>query len=1139
MRLRLLLLFAAGIAIMPANMLCQESLAFGYGGKSYVKNENGYCSGKFNSPDGTEWQSPERLSLNKEKPRSDYFSFGTADEALEVLPDNNRYYKNLNGNWKFNWVNHPDKRPYQFYSLDFDSSGWDDIPVPSNWNIEGIGKDGSLKYGKPIYVNQKVIFKHTVAKDDWRGGVMRTPPDNWTTYTDRNEVGSYIRNFTLPSDWEGRQTFIQFDGVDSFFYLWINGQYIGFSKNSRNAARFNITEYVKPGENKIAVEVYRNSDGSFLEAQDMFRLPGIFRDVAVFSVPDVSISDFKVIPDLTNNYKDGILTVQSEVRNLGKKNIKQYSIVYSLYSTPLYSDEVEGCVIKNVSSSLLDVKRGETVEATTVLTLDNPKLWSAESPNRYILVAELKDKKGRVQEAVSTFVGFRKIELKHVSSDDDEFGIEGKYYLFNGKPIKFKGVNRHESDPDRGHALTREKMLRDVMLMKRANINHVRNSHYPPSPYWYYLCDKYGLYLEDEANIESHEYYYGKASLSHPVEWRDAHVARVMEMVRSNVNHPSIAIWSLGNEAGPGDNFKYAYEALKGYDTSRPVQYERNNDIVDIGSNQYPSVKWVRKTAKGESDVKYPFHISEYAHSMGNSLGNLVDYWEAIESTSHIMGGAIWDWVDQSLYNYTEDGRKYLAYGGDFGDFPNDGQFVMNGIMFGDLTPKPQYFEVKKVYQNVGVSPVDLEKGKIEIFNKNYFTTLDSYKLEWSLIENGDEIKAGDITSQLNSIGARERKIVEIPYNYSQLDPAKEYFLNIRFLPLRNLPWTSDNEVMMSEQLKVKNPEIMDSLSSSGMKFKGDISENNEFITVKTKDIFIRFDLKSGTIDNYTINGDTIISQGCGPRLDSFRAFTNNDNWFYKTMFEKGLHNLKHKVISYSKTEDGLGNPVISFEIESQAPNAAIINGGTSSGHSSIKEKTDSVFGPDDFKFITRQDWIIGKDGEVTLNAEVASNDSSVVLPRMGYLIELPDKLSRLEYYGRGPEENYPDRKTGAFIGKYYNSVENEFVNYPKPQNMANHEETRWLSLSKRKTDESVTEKFKGIKVSSDIPFSFTALPYSEMALVMAPHPYQLENDRKIYLHIDCCVTGLGGNSCGQGGPLDKDVVKAGQHKLSFTIKPF
>ena len=764
----------------------------------------GFTYATLNAPTGAEWESPENLALNKEQPHAYFFPFQDLESARKVLPENSKFWQSLNGDWKFHWAPDPDSRPADFYQTNYDVTSWDVIPVPSSWNIYGIQKDGSLKYGTPIYVNQPVIFQHSVKVDDWRGGVMRTPPANWTTYKHRNEVGSFRRDFEIPQDWDGREVFISFDGVDSFFYLWINGKYVGFSKNSRNTANFNITPYLQKGKNIVAAEVYRSSDGSFLEAQDMFRLPGIFRTVALYSVPKVHFRDLVAIPDLDATYTDGSLTINADIRNLDKKAAKDYKVYYSLYANKLYSDE--NTLVDGVSSPVIEkIVPNEIGKVQTVFQVKAPNKWSAEFPYRYTLVAELKDKKNRTIETVSTIVGFRKVEIKDTPASEDEFGLAGRYYYVNGKTVKLKGVNRHESNPAVGHAITREMMEKEIMLMKRANINHVRNSHYPDDPYWYFLCNKYGIYLEDEANIESHEYYYGAASLSHPVEWKNAHVARVMEMVHANVNNPSIVIWSLGNEAGPGKNFVAAYDALKKFDTSRPVQYERNNDIVDMGSNQYPSIGWVRGAVQGKYDIKYPFHISEYAHSMGNACGNLIDYWEAMESTNFFCGGAIWDWVDQSMYNYDpKTGTRYLAYGGDFGDTPNDGQFVMNGIVFGDLEPKPQYYEVRKVYQNIGVKAVDVEKGVFEIFNKYYFKNLaDDYYLMWSVYEDGKAIQA-TLKKDIN-LAPRQRMQISLPYNRAAFKKDAEYFVKVQFILKDKMPWADKDFVMAEEQVLVSS----------------------------------------------------------------------------------------------------------------------------------------------------------------------------------------------------------------------------------------------------------------------------------------------------------------------------------------------
>ena len=679
----------------------------------------GYAYGEAKAPSGTEWQSPMQLGYNKLPAHANFFSFGSTEQARKILPENSTFYQSLDGPWRFHFSKNPDERPKNFYENGFNDQSWDVVNVPISWNIAGVQKDGTLKYGVPIYVNQWVIFKYNIEPSDWKKGVMREPPKSYTTYTYRNEIGSFRRSFDLPGDWNGRQIILNFDGVDSFFYLWVNGHYVGFSKNSRDAARFDITKYVNKGRNEVAVEVYRSSDGSFLEAQDMFRLPGIFRNVYVTSTPKVHIADVKAIP--AYDAGKGTLDITATLENLSTINARNLKIRWTLYRNKLYSDDNQIAATFETNGNGASIADGRQTDLHTTFTLDNAAPWTAEQPNVYVLVGELMQGK-KVVETVSLQTGFRTVEIKDTPASEDEFGLAGRYFYINGKALKLKGVNRHDTNPATGHVISRSQMENEIMAMKRANINHVRTSHYPNDPYFYYLCNKYGIYLESEANLESHEYFYGDASLSHVPEFRPAHVDRVLTMAHELVNDPCIVIWSLGNEAGPGHNFVAAYDSLKGFDTSRPVQYERNNDIVDMGSNQYPSIAWTRDAVKGKMDIKYPFHISEYAHSMGNAVGNLVDYWNAIESTNYFMGGAIWDWIDQSMWNYTKDGTRYAAYGGDFGDTPNDGQFVMNGIIFGDMEPKPQYYEVKKVYQYVGVKWADAATGTIDIFNKNYYT---------------------------------------------------------------------------------------------------------------------------------------------------------------------------------------------------------------------------------------------------------------------------------------------------------------------------------------------------------------------------------------------------------------------------------
>ena len=1084
------------------------------------------------APDGKEWESPERLSLNKEQPKAYFFSFQNMDAARKVLPENSSYWKSLNGEWKFHFAKTPDARPKNFFRLDYDVSSWDNLAVPSSWNIQGIQKDGSLKYGVPIYVNQPVIFQHKVAVDDWRGGVMRQPPKTWTTYEYRNEVGSFVREFDVPQSWNGRNIFLSFDGVDNFFYLWVNGKYVGFSKNSRNAATFNISQFLRPGKNKLAVEVYRNSDASYLEAQDMFRLPGIFRTVAIYSTPKLHVRDLVVIPDLDSDYRNGSLNITSTIRNLSGKTAKGNKIIYSLYENKLYSDENTKVSEAVATTTVPTVYNGKEIQSVTTLKVTNPKKWSAEFPHRYTLVAELKDAQNRTIETISTYTGFRKVELKDTKAEDDEFGLAGRYYYLNGKTVKLKGVNRHETNPAVGHAITREQMKEEVMIMKRGNINHVRNAHYPDDPYWYYLCDKYGLYLEDEANIESHQYYYGEASLSHPPEWEAAHVARVMEMAHATVNNPSIVIWSLGNEAGPGKNFVTAYNALKKFDDSRPVQYERNNSIVDIGSNQYPSIAWMRGAVTGKYNIKYPFHVSEYAHSMGNACGNLADYWEAIESTNFFMGGAIWDWIDQAMYNYTEDGKRYLAYGGDFGDTPNDGQFVMNGLIFADMEPKPQYYEVKKVYQYMGAAAVDVKKGLFEIFNKYYFKDLSDYEIKWFLYENGKSIKEGIVNTP--TLKARDTATIQLSYNFAELKDQSEYFVKIQFLTKFTSAWAPAGFVEAEEQIPVKeavNVPYLKTVAKAATKPQTSSFDNNSsFVTITGEKFAVQFDLSKGTIHSLTYGNEKVIEDGNGPELYALRAFVNNDNWVYEKWYEHGLHNLQHKPLNFHFDPHQDGTITLAFTVESQAPNAAKIHGGWSSGKNRVEELTDKKFGADDFKFTTNQIWTIYPDGSIELQSSIVSNNTALVLPRLGYQLKIPEKYSNFTYYGRGPIDNYADRKSGQFVELHTSKVADQFVNFPKPQNMGNHEDVRWAAL----TDNAGN----GAIFISNGTMSASALQYNSLDMTLSSHIHKLPEAGDTYLNLDIGVTGLGGNSCGQGAPLEQDRVNAGPHTIGFIIRP-
>lgn len=1059
---------------------------------------NFFAFGQATEPDGNEWKDPQRYSLNKEMPRNWFFSFADVESALKVLPENSAYWQSLDGTWKFNWVMTPEERPVDFYRNDYDVSGWDDITVPSNWQIVGLQKDGSQKYGTPIYVNVRYPFFYKVKVGDWKEGFMRTPPEDWTMFKARNEVGSYKRTFTVPSEWAGMDVFIDFDGVDSFFYLWVNGKYVGFSKNSRNAARFNISEYLMPGENQVAVEVYRNSDGSYFEAQDMFRLSGIFRTVALEAKPRTHVRDIRITPGFADAAKEeGILNVESDIVKENDR-MKNLSIDWHLYKNRLYSDETE--YVASFTGQGADAR----------LVCGKVEKWSAEAPHRYTLVGELKAKNGKVLDVFSTIVGFRDVEIRDTEASEDEFGIAGRYFYVNGKPVKLRGVNRHETAPELGHAIGRDVMEKDLMMMKMANINHVRNSHYPDDPYWYWLCDKYGIYLMDEANIESHPYYYNKESLSHVPEFRDVHIARMMEMMQSNYNHPSIVIWSMGNEAGPGVNFAYTYVKAKEFDPMRPVQYERNNDVSDIGCRQYPEVEWVRKVATGRAQVKYPYHINEFAHSMGNALGDFADYWEIMDSNNHFIGGAIWDWVDQSLYNYEKDGTEYLAYGGDFGDYPNDGQFVMNGIIFGDRSPKPQFWEVQKVYQPVYTKY--LGDGRIEVFNRNYFEPVDAVLTYATIYKDAKP----DTRSLEISVAPRTKKVYEL--EIGPLPEGIQSYLLVDYVSKEALPWSGGHRASISfDHLLIQD----------GRPYKDPAA-------CAVSDFKVEFDDATGTISRLSYDGTDVIVPGEGPVLNPFRAFVNNDGWLFKKWFAEGLDRLEHHAVASSRTDNADGSYSMKYTVESYARNGSRILTQSNHGYHVIEDCPEMR---DVVKFTTVQTWTVYPDGRIVFNAYITSTKPELIPGRLGFLFKIPASLGSFEYYGRGPWENYCDRKTASFVACFGGDISANCTNYTKPQDMGNHEDVAWVKLSDGKNCGIMVRALSNsIK---DAPLmSMSVLPYSAMDLVMAAHPHQLpEKGDFTYLTVDAAVLGLGGESCGPA-PQEKNLIYAKPTSFSFEIVP-
>lgn len=1093
--------------------------------------------GRQSAPLGCEWEQEQNLSLNKEPTRAWAMSFDTLKGALVGLPEHSKWWQSLNSKtaWSFHWSPEPAKRPVDFYKPDYDISGWGKIVVPCSWQAMGASENGG--FGTALYCNQPYIFtarSPSIIAKTWPK-VLNNPnvPDNYTVKSQPNAIGSYRRDFEIPADWDGRQLYVQFDGVDSFFYLWVNGQYVGFSKDSRTESAFDITEYAKAGKNMIAVEVYRNSDGSYLEAQDMFRLSGIFRTVSVYALPKVHIRDFFAITEPTQAGKytgDWTVTIDTELANKLPYGTKVAPVTLSATVYDAKGQVVQPITPKDspydgISTKAVNLFGQRKYTTGLKMTYVKPALWSAECPNLYTLVLELKDAQGAVIEYVSTQLGFRQVEIK-----------DARFFL-NGQKIKVKGVNRHETSPMNGHTLTRAEMEHEVRLMKEANINHVRCSHYPADPYFYYLCNLYGIYLQDEANIESHGLYYGKESTSHPVEWLDAHVDRIMSMVERGKNHPSIIMWSLGNEAGPGRNFLIAERTIKARDRSRATHYERNNRLVDLGSNQYPSVGWVEWKAS-HAEATQPFYISEYAHNMMNALGNFIDYQNAIESSDVIMGGAIWDWVDQAIWKKNDKGQMILAYGGDFNDQPNDGQFVCNGTILADRTPEPGYFEVKHVYQNIKTT---LDGDTLSIRNKNYFRCLDAYAGTWELLEDGVIIKQGNIA--LPKIAPMSTGTVTIDaLKKIAFKPGSIYSVITRYALRQDEGLLKAGYILADDQMTITNPTPnKPTFVATGSLTKDD--SDPVVLTFTGKDFIATFDKAQGTLVKYVLNGKTIIDAPIA--VDAFRCPSSNEVGTSQQWLNQGLRTIQTNALPGSFTEvapshaynetTGAAAPYISrFNTTTMAKGTTIErmnNFGGGGGPTTIEPNKRA---PNDRNthFKVNAQWTVYGDGTITYQSVILPAGARIELPRLGYNLKLNKDLTQVNYLGRGPFENYPDRKAGSFVARYSTTVQDMVVNYARPNDMGNREETRWVSLTDKAGDGVV---FAAI---GDEHFAFSALPYTATQLIETKHPGEWPESKNTVLTLLAVNRGLGGASCGPG-PLNRDIPRSDKpYMLSFAIRP-
>jgi beta-galactosidase len=1032
-----------------------------------------------------DWENEEVIGINKEPARATGLSFASVDEAIQAydlkVPTDafkkwtaSPFYQSLNGQWKFHWVKQPSERPVDFFKTDYDASAWETIEVPSNWEMKG--------YGTPIYTN--ITYPHLRQPPKIIGNVR----SDYTAATEPNPVGSYRTTFIVPATWNGRETFIHFDGVESAFYLWINGEKVGYSQGSRTPSEFNVTGFLKPGENSLAVEVYRWSDGSYLEDQDFWRLSGIYRDVYLFSTPKTHIQDLFVLSDLDDTYQDAEVSVTVSLRNL-KDSVSRQRIRATLV-------DAQGTKTALGRSAVTRVQPGQPTSIAIKAQVKSPLKWTAETPNLYTVVVELLNARGRVQEVRACRFGFRKIELK-----DQQFFV-------NGVSVLLKGVNRHENDPDRGHAVEINSMIRDLELMKQHNINTVRTCHYPDHPIWYDLCDLYGIFVIDEANVESHGMGYGRETLAAVPSWETAHVDRNVRMVQRDKNHPCVVIWSLGNEAGGGPNFVAAAKAIRDLDTSRPIHYERMNSVADIDSTMYPSVNGL--IGQGQSTSPKPFIMCEYAHAMGNAVGNLQEYWDAIETYPRLIGGCIWDWVDQGLRTYTgkllPDGSKewFFAYGGDFGDRPNDNNFCMNGVVPPDRAITAKLLEVSKVYQYVGfaLDEVTSETVTVTLTNKYFFTDLKGYVLQWRLIEDGQVLKQGQ--RMLETLAPGKSTHLSLPVTAPELAAGAEYFLNLTLTQSVDTLYAKAGHAVASEQMVMPYevpgaPQVdLRPLARLNEITQPVLDDTDQSITITGNHFSVMFNRDTGRMSSLMYNGIQVLKDGEGPQLNLYRAPVDNDNWLRSDIRRNGLADLASTVksVQVKRVLPGILQVRADLEYSGSADSRAL--------HSS----TYTIFA----------------DGVIQVTNEVRPAGLGS-LPKLGVTFALQNQFDTLTWLGRGPHESYVDRKRSADVGLYTGTVSDQQETYVRPQDNGNKTEVRWAALTDGRGN--------GLMMVTDGTFSIIAHHNTAQDIDQARHPNELVPRDAVYVCLDAGHSGLGGNSCGPA-PLPQYILRA-QDVMQFT----
>jgi len=1027
-----------------------------------------------------DWENPSVINRNTEPHHATYTPYSKVDQALSM--EASSMERSLNGMWKFRWSKKPSQRPEMFYRPDFDVSSWDKIVVPGNWQTQG--------YGVPIYSNHPYPFK----KD--QPYVMGEPPKHYTNTELRNPVGSYRTTFSIPDNWEDNSIFLHFGGVKSAMYVWVNGEQVGYSQGSMTPAEFDITPYLNDGKNMLAVEVYRWSDGSYLEDQDMWRLSGIYRDVFLQARPKVHIRDFFIRTDLDEDYRDATFETDIEISNKGDSRVRNYQIRTRIYDPSgnlldLDEDELE--------ASLRRIDAGETEQLSIRTQVTAPQLWTAETPHLYKAVFELTDSDGNLLQAIPWKFGFREVEM-----------IDQRFFV-NGQEVKLKGVNRHAHHPRTGRFVDYETLVRDMELMKQANMNMVRTSHYPARTDFYKLCDEYGLYVMDEANQEAHAYRSGKTLLGELPEWEQPLIDRGVSMVERDKNHASVVIWSLGNETGKGDNFISMHEAMEEIDPTRFIYYHdepRSSDAYDFS---YPHPQELYNALERYQDK--PIFMREYAHAMGNSVGNFKEFWDIVYEQPRIWGGAIWDWVDQGLVKqhdgammqYTDHPSQLAlkpgetwAYGGDFKDQPNDLEFCINGVIAPDRTVNPHYYEIQKVYQDVWFASDDPASGKIQVKNHYDFTNLNEFLFRWKIKENGRVTHSGELSP--GDIKPHESSEVSVPVQQAMQQNGKEQILEVSVHLKEDACWAPADFVVAREQfiLDAWDYEQVAAEKSGHIEVK----EASGTIHMKAGKYQVALDRENGALVSYQVEDREYIRHALEPYF--WKVPNNNQQ---RNQYEQRLRAWKFA---------GKRREVTDVQVNRNSEGLVQVN------YTMKLSPWDSDY---------TLTYTFNGEGRLQVQADYEPGDGFIpLIPKFGMRMAIPEAFSHIDWYGRGPHESYQDRKTSAFVGQYSRQVDEFIYPYISPQDNANRSDVRWTSF----TD----SEGEGLKIKGLQPLSFRAWPYTEEDLEQAGHDYQLPDRDLININLDLKLHGVGGDNSWGKRTLPKYTIKGDQpYSYGFVIE--